>query len=117
MLNINSRVSITIGLGAAALAAALGGQWTLPAAAAGPSYSCSGSLLPTERAICDNANLSALDVALTALYQNVYNKTSGAARDRLVSDEKAWIARRDSCSTNVTCITNVYRQRIAQLGG
>lgn len=117
MLKINSRISITIGLGTAALVAAVIGQWTSPAAAAGPSFSCTGNLLPTERTICANSNLAALDVALASLYQNVYNKTSGAARDKLVAAEKAWIATRNSCSTNVTCITNVYRQRIAQLGG
>ena len=102
----------------ASLTALLMGQSISPAAAAGPSFSCSGNnLLPTEAAICANDNLSALDVALAALYDNVYKKTSGAARDQLVAAEKAWIAERDACGANVGCITNAYRVRIAQLGG
>jgi uncharacterized protein len=107
----------TIGIKAAALAGLMIGQSVLPAAAAGPSFSCSGNLLPTEAAICANSTLAVLDMALASLYDNVYNRTSGAARDQLVAAEKAWIARRDACGANVPCITQAYRSRIAQLGG
>jgi uncharacterized protein len=116
MQKMDSKTTIVIK--AAALAGLLIGQSVLPAAAAGPSFSCSGNnLLPAEAAICANSTLAALDVALASLYDNVYNRTSGAQRDQLVAAEKAWIARRDACGANVPCITQAYRSRIAQLGG
>lgn len=116
MLKIDCKTAITTSF-AAALAALLIGQSSVPAAAAGPSFSCSGNLLPAERTVCENATLAALDVALASLYDNIRNRTSGAALGTLEAQEKAWIAVRDACGTNVVCIGNAYKRRIAQLGG
>jgi uncharacterized protein len=46
--------------------------WLLssPAVAATPSFSCTGNLTSTEKVICSDNGLAALDVALAAAYKS-----------------------------------------------
>ncbi|HUE18127.1 MAG TPA: lysozyme inhibitor LprI family protein [Stellaceae bacterium] len=102
---------------AAALAALLMGRSVSPAAAASPSFACSGSLSPTEAVICANDNLAALDRSLAAIYDNKLGSLPTSQREELASTEKTWLAERNSCGANTSCINNAYLVRIGQLGG
>ncbi len=117
MMQMNLAATIKTGMAAAALGAVLLGETSLPAVAASPSFSCTGNLQPAEAVICSDDTLAALDRALSDLYENVYNSSSGARRDALEAQEKAWLAERNSCRTNKSCISNAYKVRISQLGG
>jgi uncharacterized protein len=107
----------TLTIVTAALAALLIGQSVPPAAAASPSFACTGSLLPTEAAICANDSLAALDRSLTAIYDSKLGTLPTSQREELASAEKAWLAERNSCGANTSCINNAYLVRIGQLGG
>jgi uncharacterized protein len=107
---------------AAALAAALLPP-SLPAAkAAEPSFSCTGSVTPTEAVICKDDALAALDRALAAAFKSKLDAiAAGTAhaddddRDAIVITQKAWIARRDECGSDKGCIRKAYGVRTGAL--
>jgi uncharacterized protein len=82
-----------------------------------PSFACTGNLLPTEAVICSDENLAALDRTLAVDYANRMRTLSGVAKVGLEDDEKAWLAERNSCGTNKSCISNAYQVRINELTG
>jgi uncharacterized protein len=99
---------------AAALATLLTGQSISPAAAASPSFSCTGNLLPAEAVICSDDSLAALDLSLAAAYQKMYDSFPASDRHELVDVQKEWIARRNACGPDKTCIRDAYTSRLAQ---
>ena len=107
---------------AAAVVAALLWQSMSPAAAATPSFPCSGDVTPTEKVVCADDSLAALDRALAAAYKNKFDglpvESSNALEEvvqSLVITQKAWLAHRNSCGTDKTCIRQAYLVRIASL--
>jgi uncharacterized protein len=94
----------------------------LPAAAASPSFACGGALALTERVICADESLAALDVAMAAAYQkelaalpqesaNQLEETRGG----LMLVQKAWLAHRNQCGANKACIRRAYALRTREL--
>jgi uncharacterized protein len=107
---------------AALLAAAVTWHTTPDAAAANPSFSCAGALNATERAICSDESLAALDREVAAAYKNKFDGLpieSANALDELVKSlvitQKAWLAHRDSCDADRACIYRAYTTRRASL--
>ncbi len=93
-----------------------------PAGAASPSFSCTGSLSPAEKAICADDGLAAQDVALAAAYRKALaalESESANALDEtrigLTVTQKAWIAHRNACGTDKACIGRAYKIRIGTL--
>jgi uncharacterized protein len=93
-----------------------------PALAATPSFPCAGTLAPTETAICADDTLAALDRALATAYRNKFDglpvESSNALDEvvrSLVLTQKAWIAHRDSCGADRTCIRQAYVTRTRAL--
>jgi uncharacterized protein len=115
MLTIKLNTANAIQIGTVALAAFLMGQLTSPAVAANPSYSCSGNLLPAEAVICSDDNLSGLDRTLAADYKRNMESLPAGQQAELEAVEKAWLAERNSCGPNISCISNAYSVRISQL--
>jgi len=106
----------------AALAALLTWQAPAPAVAANPSFSCTGKLTPTEKVICANDSLAALDVALAAAYKAKLATLPAESANSLevtqaglIFTQKAWVAHRNTCGTNLTCIRQAYELRAAAL--
>jgi uncharacterized protein len=97
------------------LAALLIGQ--SPAAAANPSFSCTGNLSPTEAVICSDDSLAALDREFAAAYQKMYASFPHSEQTTLASVQTAWLAQRNACRTDKTCIRDAYLTRLSQLGG
>ncbi len=90
--------------------------------AASPSFSCAGRLSPTEKAICGDDTLAALDVALTAAYQKALAAMPEDTANQLdetrlglTVTQKAWIAHRNACGADKSCIAKVYKIRIGGL--
>jgi len=117
MSNLNARRGIAQAAVTIALTAALIGASALPVVAAGPSFSCAGNLTPAEAVICSDDALAALDRTLTAAYDRMLDSFPVSEKSTLVAVEKAWVAQRDACRTDRTCIRNAYTARIAQLHG
>jgi uncharacterized protein len=107
-------------------AAVLGAGLALPslrlAAAAEPSFACTGKLTPTEAAICKDDGLAALDRALAAAFEAKLDAiAAGTAhaddddRDAVAITQKAWIARRNECGADKACIRKGYAIRTGTL--
>lgn len=113
-----SRGAVTIhGVAAAFIAVVFIGQSAAPAAAATPSFSCAGNLAPTEAVICSDDSLATLDRQLASAYSKMYASFPVSERGTLTSVQKAWLAQRNACRTDKTCIRNAYLVRLKQLGG
>ena len=90
----------------------------LSASATEPSFSCAESLNPTERVICADPDLAALDRAVAAAYRNKFDGLpveSANALDQVVKSlvitQKAWLAHRNSCGADRECIYKAYVAR------
>ena len=118
MTKIASRGAIAIrGVAAAFIAVVFVGLAAAPAAAAAPSFSCGGNLAPTEAVICSDDSLAALDRQLAAAYTKMYASFPASERGTLTSVQKGWLAQRNACRTDKTCIRNAYLARLKQLSG
>jgi uncharacterized protein len=118
MTKMASRTMIAIhGAAVACIAAVLIAQSAVPVAAANPSYSCGGNLAPTEAVICSDDSLAALDRQLAAAYTSMYASFPASERSTLTSVQKNWLAQRNACRTDKTCIRNAYLARLKQFGG
>ncbi len=94
----------------------------LPAIAAAPSFSCTGALSPTERVICADPDLAALDRSVAAAYRNRFDGLpveSASALEQIVKSlvitQKAWLKHRDSCGADRGCIYKAYVARTSSL--
>lgn len=115
------------GLGVALLwAVGVGGG-----AAAAASFDCGKAATPAEQVICGDGTLSRLDGRLAEVYTGLSGQLAGAARQRLISEQRAWLAERDRrCGIPAQggppalaerwqwapCLADRYRERLDRLG-
>lgn len=95
------------------------------AQAAGPSFDCGRVSNAVERAVCADAEFSALDLELAGLYQRALITVGERTPEgiRVLQDQRVWLTDdRDSCGTItpsdyrfLQCIGNAYGRRIAEL--
>lgn len=112
------------------LGALLALGWAMPTHAA-PSFDCNKASSTTEKLICDDSALSNLDQSLADAFQGLRQQRTGTSRDRLVADQRAWLADRDRrCGIPASgaepklaqrwdwapCLADRYRERLTQLG-
>jgi len=83
--------------------------------AQGPSFDCARAGSPTERAICGSPQLSQQDRVISALYSDLHRALGPAARDRLLTEQRAWLAGRNSCGADKGCIATMSDDRIRVL--
>ena len=85
------------------------------ATAAGPSFDCGRARTPSERAVCSNSGLAALDRAMSTRYVNAL-ATADPVADRLLRQSgNAFLGYRDRCGNDAICIDRVYRGRIREI--
>ncbi len=87
-----------------------------PAGAAGPSFPCTGSLSGTEDIICHDSGLAQLDLDLAIAYDRTLESAAARERDAVRVEQKEWIATRDGCGRERSCIRRAYTDRLAALG-
>jgi hypothetical protein len=68
-----------------------------------------------EKAVCDDAQLSAYDVVLDSYYHQVSNKASVADRANLRQAQQQWLAQRRTCGSDKDCLNSVYLSRIGKI--
>ena len=77
------------------------------------SFPCKNAQTATEKHICGDKDLGALDVALARAYQN----RRDGDENNIGAEQKNWIKNvRDNC-TSVGCLKSAYRERIKVLNG
>lgn len=90
----------------------LTGLMAFASTASAVSYDCQKAKTFTEKAICQDQELSALDDELNTLY----NDAEAASKNPklLKKQEAKWLATRDACQTN-GCVKKAYQKRIIDL--
>lgn len=97
------------------------GLLALPSIAAAAGFPCSKATTPTEKAICADPALSALDERLSASYRAALERLSGASPEEgaagaaVKADQRAWLRDRDSCGADAACLRRAYEGRAAVL--
>ncbi|MCP4318935.1 MAG: hypothetical protein GY789_23820 [Hyphomicrobiales bacterium] len=97
-----------------ALIFATGIAAVLPAQAA--SFNCSEASTEDEKAVCSNADLSALDSEMAGLWYGykAMPLLMGASGNRQ-DEAQAFLKSRASCGSDTACLTKLYSARIATL--
>jgi uncharacterized protein YecT (DUF1311 family) len=81
-----------------------------------PSFDCAKAQTPVELAICSDASLAQLDVAMARAYALVSERL--ADKKPLLAEQKAWFRARNGCASSADpaqCIRQSYTTRIQQL--
>ena len=79
------------------------------------SFDCGRASTPTEHAICDYSELSALDELMGAAYQLARQSPQGwMTEDELRQSQREWIASRDRCGSDYLCIREAYTSRLKE---
>lgn len=84
----------------------------------GPAFDCSRAATPVETLICSDPELARLDVELDRTYRVAREKLQGQQRQKLVSEENAWIKGRAGCAGTPDmrgCVRTAYEERLAVL--
>jgi uncharacterized protein len=78
-----------------------------------PTFDCSNpkKLNPTEQTICNDGELSGYDLILVKNYKAFQAADIGNLRDKLSSDQRKWLKRRNECKTDKDCLLGAYRVR------
>jgi uncharacterized protein len=85
-----------------------------PAAAA--SFNCKLAKLPAEIAICSDPTLSSEDEELAHEYTPLLQSAPGDAAKTIKKEQKAWLATRNACASDMQCIMGSYRERLERFG-
>ncbi len=80
----------------------------------GPSYACSKAQTDTEKAICADPLLSALDLAMARAYQALL-AAKPEQETAIRSAQRDAISERDACSADSTCIAQTVEKRITAM--
>lgn len=80
-----------------------------------PSFDCAKATTATEITICSSGRLAELDVALSAAYAAARSQLDEAGRNRLLAEQKIWLAQRDSCRSDALCLAASMEARLARL--
>jgi len=70
------------------------------------SFNCANAQSDTEKAICGDPYLEALDELMGILW--LQNSVTNLAKQ----DQKSWLVVRDECLSNVSCLQNIYLDRL-----
>ena len=71
------------------------------------SFDCSKAVTSTEKAICGDPYVEALDELMGILWSQ--NSVNHSAK----KDQKSWLAHRDKCLSDVSCLKNIYLDRLS----
>jgi len=86
-----------------------------PAAAAGPSFDCTGNLSQAETVICSDSELAAHDISMRDTYARARQVANADQRAILHDDQTAWIERRNNCRFEKACIRRAYVDQLDTL--
>jgi uncharacterized protein len=79
------------------------------------SFICNGNVTYTERAICDNDSVSRLDSKMARIYFRLMRLLPATVGRDVRTEQINFLANRDSCVADVTCLGYVYQDRIDEL--
>jgi uncharacterized protein len=80
-----------------------------------PSFSCRGVDRCPERVICDTPELARMDNAMAGLYFTLQGMASRPGARALLENQRDWLASRNDCGCNASCLVSTYSERISAL--
>ena len=83
-----------------------------PARAEGPSFDCRKARLPTEKAICSDPQMSAIDALVTKAYGG-FEPAFGGDKRKIA---RALVADRNACGTDAACIVSAQNNALQTYG-
>lgn len=82
----------------------------------GPSFDCSQASSPTERAICSNGALAAIDLNVSVEYKGLRARVDSDHAQALLLSQRQWVKDRAArCADNVDCLMEMMTKRIPEL--
>ncbi|AMO49862.1 Uncharacterized protein AKI40_3482 [Enterobacter sp. FY-07] len=96
-------------------------QRVKPGEKTAPSFLCNAKLSTVEKTICDSDELSAWDRSVTDAYQTWQSEqeeiqpADKAVMDKMKSEQRAWLAKRNQCQSDAVCITKAMRERVSEI--
>ena len=84
-----------------------------PARGAGPSFNCRYARTRSERMVCGDPGLAALDRSLNAAFEEAV--AGGVDRRTLRAAQDRWLGAREAASDDPDAVADVYRRRIEEL--
>lgn len=82
---------------------------------ANPSFDCAKAGTIVEHAICDSSELAELDRMLADAYRQAL--ATSATPAQVKSTQRSWLAQRNACGAENSCLDRIMRGRIASLSG
>ncbi len=79
-----------------------------------PSFDCQKAVTPVEKTVCMNWNLSELDFGVAALWYEGY-ASGGDIPVAVKTAQTKWLASRNSCGADITCIQKTYEAKFKDL--
>ncbi|MFT4183192.1 MAG: hypothetical protein QM636_14890 [Rhizobium sp.] len=81
------------------------------------SFDCdTQNLKPDEKTICDVRALNDADVKMVTTFDLLAGLLAMGARGAMQDEQSAWLKKRETCGTDVACLTSSYQQRLKELG-
>lgn len=79
------------------------------------SFNCNDASTEVELTICANDRLSTLDTALNIAYRDIFKTNFDEDAERARNDQRAWLAIRDECGSDLECLFQSYTARLGEL--
>lgn len=110
----------TLATAARALGAALLALALAPGVAFGatPSFDCAKAASWSEKYLCGDDDLAALDRQMAALYSEARANATEGEKTAMTGEQRAWLRQREGCKGKAkewTCLRQLYGSRIARL--
>lgn len=81
-------------------------------AASSASFNCSKAKGCVENVICQSPQLSQLDSEMAQLYFSIKQYSSRRGAKALLSSQRSWLKRRNTCGCDANCLVGYYNDRI-----
>lgn len=79
----------------------------------GPSFDCAKASTHTEKLICSDSELAALDRRLSKVYADL--RSDQESGDYFRSDQREWLQKTRATCSDVNCLAAVYSQRLEEM--
>ncbi|OTG80740.1 lysozyme inhibitor LprI family protein [Acinetobacter sp. ANC 4648] len=79
------------------------------------SFKCESAQTKTEHAVCEHRGLNDADVKMVTTYNIVRKLVAMGTRGVIQDQQVKWLALRNQCQDNVSCLSEVYKMRQQKL--
>jgi uncharacterized protein YecT (DUF1311 family) len=80
-----------------------------------PSFDCTKASNGAERLICNDRELSRLDVELNVIYQRYYQNIDAKDKKSLKANQVEWMTLKRNACSDVPCMVEAYKERINEM--